>query len=321
MTSVNNASSTAVDQRLEVAAILYITGEALISAVTALGNGFVIAAIIMRPQLRTITNYFIASLAAADFLVGLFGIPCAVISFVGLQQNYISCVVVNMAIIILTQISMFGLCAVAIERFIAIKYPYRYSERCTVRLCVATIITLWLIGVVIGIIPLFVFDKSATYDGKCAFTAVIDLRHMVYVHFFICLLVPLTFMFFIYCYIFHVVRQQTRRIAALQQMSRDESRNAAFKKDAKAAKWFAVVILFFALSWFPLDIMNVVTLYGGGTCLPCLLPAIILSHANSAINPILYAFANSKFKLALKKMMRIQKEGDDASVTQESHLN
>ncbi|KAK2147283.1 hypothetical protein LSH36_561g01013 [Paralvinella palmiformis] len=306
MASANDSSNVTINDGFQVWYITYIAAEAILAVLTAFGNGFVIAAVITRPQLQNVTNYFVASLAAADFLVGILGIPCAVISFVGLYQNYASCVMVNMMIIILTQISMFGLCAVAVERFVAIKYPYKYSERCTVKLCAATIITIWVMGIVVGIIPLLIFDMSATYNGKCAFTAVIDMRHIVYVHFFVCLLIPLTFMFAIYCYIFHVVRQQIRRIAAIQQMLTEADRNKTLKKDAKAAKWFAVVILLFVISWFPLDIMNVMTLYGGPTCLPCLLVAIILSHANSAVNPILYAYANSKFKTAFKHMLGIK---------------
>ncbi|KAK2163261.1 hypothetical protein LSH36_83g06053 [Paralvinella palmiformis] len=321
MASSNNTSTAVLAGGLPVASILYIAGETLIAALTALGNGAVIAAVVTRHQLQNVTNYFVASLAAADFFVGVFAIPCAVVSFVGLRQSYGSCALVNVVIIILTQISMFGLCAVAVERFVAIKYPYRYANSCTVKLCAATIGTIWLTGVVVGVIPLLVFDTAAAYDGRCAFTAVIDMRHVVYVHFFVSLLIPLTFMFFIYWYIFHVVRQQVHRIAALRQMSVDDGGQAAFRKDAKAAKWFAVVILFFVISWFPLDIMNAVTLYGGPTCQPCLLPAIILSHANSAINPILYAFANSKFKAALKQMLRTRDDNGDVSANQETQYN
>ena len=286
--------------------IIYITGETLIAALAAAGNGLVIAAILMHSELRTTTNYFVASLASVDFLVGVLGIPCAIISFVGLRQNYISCVTVNLMIIILTQISVFGLLAVAIQRFIAIKYPYVYNQSCTTKLCLVTVGVIWVAGVLVAVLPLFIWDKSASYGGMCTFTAVIDMEHVVYVSFLLGMLTPLVCMFAIYCYIFHVVKQQLSRIAAVQQMAADSDQNKTFKKDTKAAKWLAVVILLFAISWLPLHIMNTMSLYGGPFCLPCLLVAIILSHANSAINPVLYAYANSKFKIAFKRMIRIK---------------
>ncbi|KAK2163262.1 hypothetical protein LSH36_83g06055 [Paralvinella palmiformis] len=306
MESGNNSSAVARDEGSQLIYIIYISGEVVIAALTVFGNGLVIVAIAKHSQLQTITNYFVANLAAADFLVGVLGIPCALISFVELDQSFISCAMVNLMILILTQISVLGLCAVAVERFVAIKYPYRYVDGCTSNLCAAIIVAVWLLGILAGVIPLMAWKTETTYGGKCSFTAVIDMRHVVYVNFFVCTLAPLAFMFAIYCYMFRVVKLQIRRIAALQQIVANASRNLTFRKDAKAAMWFAVVIILFAISWLPIHIMNCVTLYGGSTCVPCLLVAIILSHANSAINPILYAYANSKFKTAFKQMMRLK---------------
>jgi hypothetical protein len=205
MAPANNSSIAATDEDSSSAIILYMTGEVIIAILTSVGNSFVIAAIVVTPRLQTVTNYFVASLAAADFLVGVLGIPCGLIPFTGLKQNYVSCVLVNIMIIILTQISVLGLCAVAVERFIAIKYPYKYAESCTAKLCLSIIVIIWLMGIVIAVIPLLIWDKSSTYDGWCSFGAVIDLRDVVYVNFFICTLIPLGFMFAIYCYIFFVL--------------------------------------------------------------------------------------------------------------------
>ncbi|KAK2147288.1 hypothetical protein LSH36_561g01017 [Paralvinella palmiformis] len=315
MAPANNSSIAATDEDSSSAIILYMTGEVIIAILTSVGNSFVIAAIVVTPRLQTVTNYFVASLAAADFLVGVLGIPCGLIPFTGLKQNYVSCVLVNIMIIILTQISVLGLCAVAVERFIAIKYPYKYAESCTAKLCLSIIVIIWLMGIVIAVIPLLIWDKSSTYDGWCSFGAVIDLRDVVYVNFFICTLIPLGFMFAIYCYIFYVVKKQLRRIAAVQQLATDSNRNTALRKDTKAAKWFAVVIILFAISWLPLHIMNALLLYGGPFCLPCVLVAVIFSHANSAINPILYAYANSKFKIAFKQMLGFKNVETDESMT------
>jgi len=319
MASFNNSTVSSTARGSPIAYIAYINGEVVIAALTALGNGFVLAAIIKHRRLQSITNYFVASLAASDFLVGVLGIPCAVVSFVGLHQNYIGCVLVNSMILILTQISLLGLCAVAVERFVAIKYPYRYANSCTGTLCLIVIVVVWLTGIVLCVVPLPIWNKWSSYNGQCSFVAVVDIRQVVYVNFFLCTLVPLVFMFAIYCYIFHVVRQQLRRIEAVQRISTDVSRNVTLKKDSKAAKWFAVVIVLFALSWLPLQLINVVTLYGRPTYEPVLLAAIILSHANSVVNPILYAFANSKFKTAFKNMLHMKETAEsEDSLTQET---
>lgn len=77
-----------------------------------------------------------------------------------------------------------------------------------------------------------------------------------------------------------------------------------FGKELKLAKSLAIVLLLFAISWLPLHILNCITLF----CPTCQKPvfliyiAIILSHGNSAVNPIIYAFRIKKFRMAFWKI-------------------
>jgi adenosine receptor A2b len=80
----------------------------------------------------------------------------------------------------------------------------------------------------------------------------------------------------------------------------------SWKKEIRAAKWFAIVLALFAFCWLPLHVMNLVTLLTGKTCIYCIIVAVMLSHANSAINPILYAYSNSKFYTAFRAMLRFE---------------
>ncbi len=299
--------------------VFYVCAEVLIGFLATLGNAMVIAAIATEERLQNITNYLLASLAGADLLVGVLGIPCALLAFNGLPRLYIGCLVMNSMIIILTQISIFGLLAIALERFYAIAYPLHYNDKCTMRTATTVITATYLGGICVGILPGLAWNMTATYNNVCAFTAVISMEYMVYFNFFGCVLLPLTIIFIVYIYIYHVVRKQIKQIHAIQNIavvtimtSQDNSSQTSaaqkkhnFKQQIKAAKWFAVVIGLFTLCWLPIHIMNCVTLLVGKTCFPCLLAAILLSHTNSAINPILYAFSNSKFKMAFRKMLHL----------------
>ena len=51
--------------------------------------------------------------------------------------------------------------------------------------------------------------------------------------------------------------------------------------------------------------MNVVTLLAGRTNVVAVNIAVILSHANSAINPVLYAGSNAKFAAAFRRILRL----------------
>ena len=90
-----------------------------------------------------------------------------------------------------------------------------------------------------------------------------------------------------------------------QPSSRNGTRKLSWKAEIRAAKWFGVVIAVFALCWLPLHVMNAVTLFAGRTNLVAVNVAVILSHANSAINPVLYAYSNTKFADAFRRILRL----------------
>lgn len=59
--------------------IPYTVMEILVSIVAVIGNGLVIIVFYRERRLRRRTNYYIISLALADFLVGLIGVPFAIL--------------------------------------------------------------------------------------------------------------------------------------------------------------------------------------------------------------------------------------------------
>ena len=87
--------------------------------------------------------------------------------------------------------------------------------------------------------------------------------------------------------------------------SGNDAKKLKWKREIRAAKWFCVVLAVFALCWLPLHIMNTVTLLARRTNVPAVIVAILLSHANSAINPILYAYSNAKFATAFRRLLRL----------------
>ena len=283
-------------------------GESIIAIVSVAGNGLVLFLIARERQLQTVTNFFVASLATADLLVGAVGIPCVFVALHNRPYNdFMGCLTVNSMIVVLTQISIFGLLAIAIERFYAIKSPFSYTNNCNGKLSSIVIVISWIAAILVGIVPLFGWNNGDKGSVKCSFVEVISYEYMVYFNFFVCVLVPLILIFLIYCYIYHVVRKQLRQIESLQVgdsniESVGRSKMSQLKKDINAAKWFAIVIFLFALCWLPIHIMNSITFFTGKVHIPTLTTFILLSHANSAMNPTLYSLGNKKFQKAIKKL-------------------
>uniref|UniRef100_A0AAZ1XFJ2 G-protein coupled receptors family 1 profile domain-containing protein n=1 Tax=Oreochromis aureus TaxID=47969 RepID=A0AAZ1XFJ2_OREAU len=93
------------------------------------GNLLVCVAVGLNRKLRTVTNYFLVSLAVADICVGAIAIPCAILTDIGLpRHNLYLCLLMLSVLIMFTQSSIFSLLAVAVERYIAIFMPFRYQR-------------------------------------------------------------------------------------------------------------------------------------------------------------------------------------------------
>lgn len=67
------------------------------------------------------------------------------------------------------------------------------------------------------------------------------------------------------------------------------------------------MLFLFAISWLPLHILNCISVF----CSDChkqevlLYIAITLTHGNSAVNPIVYAFRIKKFRTAFQKIWKM----------------
>ena len=104
---------------------VYIAVELAIAVLAILGNVLVCWAVWLNSNLRNVTNYFVASLAAADIAVGALAVPFAVALSAGFCAACHSCLFFACFVLVLTQSSIFSLLAIAIDRYIAIRIPLR----------------------------------------------------------------------------------------------------------------------------------------------------------------------------------------------------
>ncbi|KAI8482307.1 Adenosine receptor A2a [Branchiostoma belcheri] len=258
-------------------------------------------------RLRGTTNYFIVSLAVADICVGLLGIPFAIVTYLGFPDNFHGCLMMLSFIIITTQSSIFSLLAIAVDRYVAIMNPLRYEYLMTTRTARWAIALTWALSLLIGMVPLMGWNLGPSQNG-CAFTAVIDFDYFVYFNFFGCVLTPLLIMGFIYSTIFWSVRKQLRSIKSTDiTTSAIEKKKKYFKKEVKAAKSLAIIVGLFAVCWLPLHTLNCIDHLCREACpypYELLMTAILLSHANSAVNPVIYAFRNRDYRNTFKSLVQ-----------------
>ncbi|NWS80361.1 AA2BR protein, partial [Toxostoma redivivum] len=314
----------------------YIVLELIIAVLSIAGNVLVCWAVAINSTLKNATNYFLVSLAVADIAVGLLAIPFAITISIGFQVDFHSCLFFACFVLVLTQSSIFSLLAVAIDRYLAIKIPLRYNSLVTGKRARGLIAVLWLLSFGIGLTPLMGWHKAmsgcpnATNETgaergtqpqgdralgqscfiSCLFENVVTMSYMVYFNFFGCVLLPLVIMLGIYIKIFMVACKQLHQIELMGNS------RTTLQKEVHAAKSLAIIVGLFAFCWLPLHILNCITHFHEDFSRSkpewVMYVAIILSHANSVINPIIYAYRIRDFRCTFRKILsKILCKADD----------
>lgn len=105
----------------------YALFETLVAVLAVIGNAAVIIVFQQEKGLQKQINYYIVSLALADFLVGLLGVPFAIMASVGLPRNLHACLCTISLLVVLCTISIFCLVAVSIDRYCAVVLPMKHK--------------------------------------------------------------------------------------------------------------------------------------------------------------------------------------------------
>ncbi|KAM9735019.1 adenosine A2a receptor b isoform 1-T1 [Menidia menidia] len=307
--------------------VVYIGLELVIALLAVAGNILVCWSVCLNSNLQSITNYFVVSLAVADIAVGLLAIPFAITISVGFCADFFGCLFIACFVLVLTQSSIFSLLAIAVDRYIAINNPLRYNSLVTGQRAKGIIALCWVLSVSIGLTPMFGWNtgwnSTITTSGnnscpegmtQCLFEKVVTLDYMIYFNFFGCVLVPLLVMLVIYAHIFMAARRQLRRMSLKvshtpgsgRRATSSSSTRSILQKEVHAAKSLAIIVGLFAFCWLPLHIINCFNYL----CKNCERPhiwvmniAIILSHANSVVNPFIYAYRIREFRHTFRRIL------------------
>ena len=183
-------------------------------------------------------------------------------------------------------------CCVSIDRFIAIRFPFRYQDSLTKRRCFAVIILVWFIS--LGL-PFLMFSREG-------------MELCVFIGFTICL-VPLLVVSFCYIIIFKLARKQFRRILLAKNIP-DSGENIRVRvvQNLKAIKTVGFVLSAYIITWMPSVVLWSVNFYyieeGRSNRKVKLVVGLwvkAIAFTSSAINPLIYYFRNSDFRRAFRR--------------------
>ncbi|XP_054999817.1 D(4) dopamine receptor [Sorex araneus] len=296
-------------------------GVLLIGAVLA-GNSLVCAGVAAARALQTPTNYFVLSLAAADLLLALLVLPLFVYSEVQggvwLWSPRLCDALMAMDVLLCTA-SIFNLCAISVDRFVAVALPLRYSQRGGAARPLLLIGATWLLAAAVAAPVLCGLNDVRGRDP-----AVCRLEDRAYVVFSsVCsFFLPCPLMLLLYWATFRGLRRRevTRRTklrgpaprapdcASPPPPARAERRAGIPGRERKAMRVLPVVVGAFLLCWTPFFVVHTTR----ALCPACAVPPRLVSavtwlgYVNSALNPLIYTAFNSEFRRVFRRTLGLR---------------
>ncbi|KAM9079594.1 D(4) dopamine receptor isoform 4-T4 [Megaptera novaeangliae] len=314
-------------------------GVLLIGAVLA-GNSLVCLSVAAERALQTPTNYFIVSLAAADLLLALLVLPLFVYSEVQGGVWLLSpglCDTLMAMDVMLCTASIFNLCAISVDRFVAVAVPLRYNRQSRGGRQLLLIGATWLLSAAVAAPVLCGLNDARSRDPSVC--RLEDRDYVVYSS--VCsFFLPCPLMLLLYWATFRGLRRwEAARRAKLHGRAprrpsgpgppppdasdavvpsdampaepplraRRRRRAKITGRERKAMRVLPVVVGAFLLCWTPFFVVHI----SRALCPTCAVPPRLVSavtwlgYVNSALNPVIYTIFNAEFRTVFRKALRL----------------
>ena len=294
--------------------ILYI----LISILIILGNTLVLLVTWRERSLHQPNKYFIACLAVADLLVGIFIGPVQVyilsVDYGSLHNIHLCRFMVCIDILVLTA-SICSLMFISFDRYLKISKPLQYRSRMTTSKSLKIIFIIWLISIAFA-------TYAATPDsGSTGFLlnsgylcshlahASPDKRAFLYI---IVIFLPTIVILIMYALIFVVAHKRQKMLRNGELGETGQNQRSALRHDLKIVRMLLTVVGVFLFCWLPLSITWFLFVYSQNTLDDWLrrswrshfiiysVVVWLLPLINSLCNPIIYASLDQTYREAFK---------------------
>ncbi|XP_034049864.1 dopamine receptor D4b isoform X3 [Thalassophryne amazonica] len=131
------------------------------------GNVLVCVSVYVEKALKTTTNYFIVSLAFADLLLAVLVLPLFVYAeFQGgvWTLNTVMCDGLMTMDVMLCTASIFNLCAISVDRFIAVSIPLNYNRKHVDQRQLILLVATWLLALAVASPVIFGINNVPNRD-------------------------------------------------------------------------------------------------------------------------------------------------------------
>ena len=264
-----------------------------LSIPTMTGNGFVIFVVYRKRQLRTKTNAFVVSLAAADFCMGMSAVP----SLFFCKMAGRRCDRIYFVWGLFMYASVVNLCSLVLDRYMAVVKPFKYLTFMKRRRVIQMISLSWEIPVAVTAF------LSSLWFGLRSHPIHPILSGWLYTIFE---LLPCVFIIFCFVSMLRVIYKHDRSTRTLAKQLRFNHRVSVKTQDKSAVKMMAIVVVLFLVCYgIILRCSFVLIFYGVDNSCDDLQYKVPLLVLNSSINPLAYAIFKRDIKKEFKRLIYI----------------
>ncbi|XP_065113306.1 trace amine-associated receptor 13c-like [Paramisgurnus dabryanus] len=285
--------------------IMYVFFSVL-SVWTVFLNLLVIISISHFKKLHTPTNMLILSLAVADLLIGLIGMPLEAIKLIETCW-YFGDAICRLFLIImglLVSTSLSNLVLIAVDRYVAVCQPLLYPQKITMTRTIFTICVSWFCSSVCNILAgISVSHRKYTCYGEC--TVIITFAWTI-IDLFVSFLFPCTIIITLYLRIFYVAHQQVKIINSVMRSGKHLTEGSVRRKsESKAALTLGIIVMVYLFCWIPYYILTLTL----NTRMTYIIAYFILwmLYINSGLNPLIYAIFYPWFRTSVKYILNLSK--------------
>ncbi|XP_002730476.1 QRFP-like peptide receptor [Saccoglossus kowalevskii] len=308
---------TADDLAVPVTEQIFLMVVFVISMTLAVvGNVLVICVLTFGTRGWTELNIFLINLSLADLTMAIFCMP---FTFPTIMKGHwifgdVMCPVVLSLQQVSICVSIYTLTAMSVDRYYAVLYPFKL--RVTKNRAKYVVCLVWLVSISLSLIPL-ITARSRSYDlndfvdapGDIVYFCSERIEHTAATAYELVILIityviPLSIISYTYYRIGR--RLWGRSLPGVADRKRDLSQMRSKKK---TIKMLVVIVVMFAICWFPLHVFNIVNdivpdLYDEVATQDIMritqMCCLLLATANSFMNPFIYGFLNETFRKDLK---------------------
>ena len=263
-------------------------------------NALVIVAVKTRREIQSMSNIILACLAGTDLLVGIATLPASIAAetFVIADGSvttycYITKKMVSPLRFLSVLASLFHLPVISVDRYIALKYTYRYKEIVTKFRIAIAVVFAWFLAGVYTIFRVLIVSSMPSFVLQC--------------------MTSLNLLIIVYCHIsvYFVSRRHEKQIRD-EQIPGGEAA-AKFREEKKAWKTTTVIIGCFIMCSLPGYFANFGVMFNLDPEVPNIVrPLIYFSlMLNSLCNPIIYCFRSKCMREAMIAVLKRQPAEDN----------